>query len=75
MHAIDRIVLTSSYPPTHQQGLIHPLSPEIFSSPRKYLQWYLAKTQEDPAHAMAPATAPRVALLLYRKHYITNQVG
>lgn len=59
---------------TPGQGLIHPLSPEIFSSPRKYLQWYLAKAQEDPAHAMAPPQAPRVAVLLYRKHYITNQL-
>lgn len=59
---------------TPSQGLIHPLSPEIFDSPRKYLQWYLAKTQEDPAHAMAPPTAPRVAVLLYRKHVITNQM-
>lgn len=59
---------------TPGQGLIHPLSLEIFSSPRKYLQWYLAKTQEDSAHAMAPPTAPRVAILLYRKHVITHQL-
>lgn len=58
---------------TPSQGLIHPLSPEIFDSPRKYLKWYLEKAK-DPANAMAPVDAPRVAILLYRKHVITRQM-
>ena len=58
---------------TPAQGLIHPLTSEIFSSPKKYLQWYMQKC-EDPANAMAPPNAPRVAVLLYRKHVITQQL-
>lgn len=63
---------------TPGQGLIHPLTSEIFQSPRLYLQWYLRRAalgqKED---GMVPPslleTAPRVAVLLYRKHVITNQ--
>ena len=64
---------------TPSQGLVHPLSTEIFQSPKKYLEWYLRRAaQRNPADGMVaaadPATAPRVAVLLYRKHVITNQL-
>jgi len=58
---------------TPPQGLIHPLTTEIFSSPKKYLQWYQQKAK-DPSNGMAPPDAPRVAVLLYRKHVITQQL-
>lgn len=57
---------------TPSQGLVHPLCDTFFSSPKKYLEWYLEKAK-DPANAMASPTAPRVAVLLYRKHVITSQ--
>lgn len=57
---------------TPSQGLIHPLSDRIFESPKQYLDWYLERAKTNP-HSMAKTDAPRVALLLYRKHVITNQ--
>ncbi|GKY95621.1 hypothetical protein MPSEU_000523400 [Mayamaea pseudoterrestris] len=65
-------------------GLIHPLfyrssdgvSP-YFESPRDYLSWRLSDRTKHLAikhnFRLAPAGAPRVAMLLYRKHVITEQ--
>jgi magnesium chelatase subunit H len=66
-------------------GLVHPLHPLHFfdSSPAEYLEWRLSKEAHQQAVARSNAhttfkladndTAPRVAVLLYRKHVITNQ--
>jgi len=64
---------------TPGQGLIHPLTSEIFSSPRLYLEWYLRRAAlgeegDKMVSASLLETAPRVAVLLYRKHVITNQL-
>ena len=69
-------------------GLVHPLVwkyniPNIMepnsyfhSSPAEYLQWRLSPSTKDFAkqhnYILAPDTAPRVAVLLFRKHVITN---
>jgi magnesium chelatase subunit H len=58
---------------TPGQGLVHPLHSGYFASPRKYLEWYL-QMAKDESNNMAPAGAPRVAVLLYRKHVITSQL-
>ena len=64
-------------------GLIHPLryqNPEesrFFESPRTYLFWRLSDSTKQFAiqqnFHLAPDDAPKVAILLYRKHVITEQ--
>ena len=59
-------------------GCLHPLAPgRYFLSPREYLDWRLSADAAAAATAagaeLAPAEAPRVAVLLFRKHVITKQ--
>ena len=55
---------------TPATGCIHPGKPgHIFASPTEYLRWYSSSGRA----ARAPATAPVVAVLLYRKHVVTSQ--
>lgn len=69
-------------------GLVHPLvwkyhipnvKPNSYfeSSPAAYLQWRLSPSTKEFAKehrfALAPDSAPRVAVLLFRKHVITEQ--
>jgi len=59
-------------------GVIHPAVKTYFSSPKSYLDWYVSAEERaklDPFDAarMPPPTAPRVAILLFRKHVITKQ--
>lgn len=69
-------------------GLVHPLvwkynipnvmEPNSYfhSSPAEYLRWRLSPSTKDFAkqhnYILAPDTAPRVAVLLFRKHVITD---
>lgn len=52
-------------------GLVHPLRPDYYwTSPREYLDWRIATaTAQNDATLLQ---APRVALLLYRKHVISK---
>lgn len=43
-------------------GLVHPDSDRVFKTPREYLEW-----------RKPPQDAPRVAVLLFRKHVVTEQ--
>ena len=59
-------------------GCLHPLAPgRYFLSPREYLDWRLSADAAAAATAagaeLASAEAPRVAVLLFRKHVITDQ--
>jgi magnesium chelatase subunit H len=62
-------------------GLIHPLKNRaggpFFESPATYLNWRLSRSTKDMAAKqkikLAPDYAPRAAVLLYRKHVITEQ--
>jgi magnesium chelatase subunit H len=60
-------------------GLIHPLREGMgyWESPASFLDWRLSKTTyttaEEQKFKLAPPGAPRVAVLLYRKHVITEQ--
>ena len=70
-------------------GLVHPLATKkisttlqqqqrtIFESPALYMKWRLSeecyKTSIEKNFALAPKSAPKVALLLFRKHVITEQ--
>jgi len=61
-------------------GLVHPLRPLYFfdSSPASYLKWRLSNqvqvaAQRNNFKLADNETAPRVAVLLYRKHVVTNQ--
>lgn len=63
-------------------GLIHPLrqhlgSQQYFTSPATYLYWRLSdetqKLARERNFTLAPDNAPRVAILLFRKHVITGQ--
>ena len=61
-------------------GLLHPLSfqtQKYFSSPKEYMTWRLSKTCQQIArhehYHLAPSDSPRAAILLYRKHVITEQ--
>ena len=51
---------------TPNTGCVHPDHDGVFATPQEYLTWYQmhGRVQED---------APTVAILLYRKHVITNQ--
>ncbi len=57
---------------TPATGCLHPAAPgRYFSSPAEYWQWYTREYKpENPA---LDSTAPVAAVLLYRKHVITNQ--
>jgi len=69
---------------TPDVGLLHPLlvgegdgAMKFAANPKSYMEWRLspacselAKQQKFP---LAPNDAPRIAVLLYRKHVITNQ--
>ena len=61
-------------------GLIHPLRKEemnFIESPRLFLDWRLSPSTYAEAKErhfeLAPPEAPKVAVLLYRKHVITEQ--
>jgi len=65
---------------TPDLGLVHPLRPNHYfnSSPAEYLKWRLSQNAKDLASSTNfvladNTTAPRVAILLYRKHVITGQ--
>ena len=67
---------------TRAVGALHPLAGEgvDFASPAEYCAWrddHAARAAElaaaFPRRALAPPGAPRVALLLYRKHVVTRQ--
>jgi magnesium chelatase subunit H len=51
---------------TPQNGCLHPKYSGYFASPAMYLDWYQRSQQVS-------ADAPVVAVLLYRKHVITQQ--
>ncbi len=51
---------------TPNMGLLHPDYDGYFTSARQYLDWY---RQRNPSAAQSPA----IAILLYRKHVITQQ--
>ncbi|MDB9487025.1 magnesium chelatase subunit H [Dolichospermum circinale] len=64
-------------PPTEtpNMGLLHPDYPGFFTSPREYLQWYLAGRVSHPPKKGgqdAHPTKPVIGILLYRKHVITK---
>lgn len=63
--------LSSSDLPPHTcpaTGCLHPLYQGYFATPADYMRWYERNGPvRDPA-------APTVAVLLYRKHVITDQV-
>lgn len=55
---------------TPDVGLLHPLKPNHYwTSPKEYLNWRL---DQLPAGDSPLKQAPRVAILLYRKHVITG---
>jgi len=69
---------------TPDVGVIHPLqyryvegSSRYFESPAEYLKWRLSDTTKQSAREhrfqLAPDDAPRVAVLMFRKHVITEQ--
>ncbi|MBD1213540.1 MAG: magnesium chelatase subunit H [Dolichospermum circinale Clear-D4] len=61
-------------PPTEtpNMGLLHPDYPGFFTSPREYLQWYLAGQVSKKGGQDAHPTKPVIGILLYRKHVITK---
>ena len=69
---------------TPDVGLLHPLlvgeggAVKYASNPKSYMEWRLSSACSDLAkqkkfHLAPNNDAPRVAVLLYRKHVITNQ--
>jgi len=58
-------------------GLLHPMHEGYFCSPKEYLSWRQSTACNEKAlrerFTLAPDDAPRVAMLLYRKHVITDQ--
>ena len=59
-------------------GLFHPLNEKnFFLSPKQYLEWRFSEDfrylSQKRKYKHAPSTAPRIAVLLYRKHVITSQ--
>jgi magnesium chelatase subunit H len=59
------------------QGSIHPDTDQIFSTPKQYMRWYertrLDNSSSKRTSSRAPVGSPVVAILLYRKHVITQQ--
>mmetsp|Transcript_33214 Transcript_33214/g.67944 ORF Transcript_33214/g.67944 Transcript_33214/m.67944 type:complete len:1449 (+) Transcript_33214:144-4490(+) len=62
---------------TPDVGLLHPLLSNYAANPKSYVSWRLSSECKELAKQqkfkLAPNDAPRVAVLLYRKHVITNQ--
>jgi magnesium chelatase subunit H len=65
---------------TPDVGLLHPLKAgpnRFFESPASYMSWRLSantiQEAKNQKFKLAPSDAPRVAILLYRKHVITEQ--
>jgi magnesium chelatase subunit H len=59
---------------TPSQGLVHPQSGgKFFETPAQFLRWYEKSRGLEDGYKYAPPGAPVVALLLYRKHVITQQ--
>jgi len=55
---------------TPATGCVHPARPgHVFATPTEYLRWYASSGRAS----RAPAGAPVVAVLLYRKHVVTDQ--
>uniref|UniRef100_A0A6V0A4L5 magnesium chelatase n=1 Tax=Pseudo-nitzschia australis TaxID=44445 RepID=A0A6V0A4L5_9STRA len=58
-------------------GLLHPLKDRYFTTPKEFVEWRYSDDCFESAllkgFALAPKDAPRVAILLYRKHVITDQ--
>lgn len=78
-HKSDQLVLPE-LEVTPDIGLLHPLNPgpnRFFDSPASFMSWRLSPNTANEARAqkfqLAPSDAPRVAILLYRKHVITEQ--
>jgi magnesium chelatase subunit H len=67
---------------TPDVGITHPVrryltgTSQYFESPSAYITWRLSKSAKDDARQqkfqLAPDDAPRVAVLLFRKHVITE---
>ncbi|MFM7579358.1 MAG: cobaltochelatase subunit CobN, partial [Microcystaceae cyanobacterium] len=60
---------------TPNMGLLHPDYSGYFTNPQDYLTWYQQQNQtliNNGLNPLAQNKAPIVALLLYRKHVITN---
>ncbi|MEB3247784.1 MAG: magnesium chelatase subunit H, partial [Merismopediaceae bacterium] len=60
---------------TPNMGLLHPDYSGYFTNPQDYLTWYQQQNQTLINNGLKPLAqnkAPIVALLLYRKHVITN---
>lgn len=62
---------------TPDVGLLHPLQDRYFASPKEFLEWRESDDCLERAvlegFTLAPKDAPRVAVLLFRKHVITDQ--
>jgi magnesium chelatase subunit H len=63
---------------TPNMGLLHPDYNGYFESPRQYMEWYLKRELGSGGRELgntphALRTPPTIALLLYRKHIITQQ--
>jgi magnesium chelatase subunit H len=60
---------------TPAMGLLHPDYGGYFETPKAYLDWYLSPEHPSPPSPLhpSPSPAPRIAILLYRKHVITHQ--
>lgn len=62
---------------TPDVGLLHPLHKGYFASPKEYFSWRGSSSCAERAalkgFSLAPEDAPRCAILLYRKHVITEQ--
>jgi magnesium chelatase subunit H len=69
---------------TPNMGLLHPDYDGYFTSPQAYLDWYNAQPSPIPSETEKNSSSsplkrgtegdrPRIALLLYRKHVITEQ--
>jgi magnesium chelatase subunit H len=67
---VDIPIADISLVETPPLGLFHPLLKEsgiVMSSPKKYVEWYTQK------HPWVTDQTPRVGVLLYRKHVISEQ--
>lgn len=76
-HSLPQHTLPHPRPQTHPPhprtlplpGCLHPRHRGYFSTPAEYMAWY------DKYGPVRDPAAPTVAVLLYRKHVITDQVG
>lgn len=54
------------------QGIWHPLAPQMFEDIKEYLNWYQSRRDLDETRRSGPTVGPTIGLVLQRSHIVTG---